>query len=46
MLELLKEAKSEFMKNPKECLQDSIVMLLIFATCYYMLILGSIIGLQ
>lgn len=46
MLELLKEAKSEFMKNPKECLQDSVVMLLIFAMCYFMLILGSVIGLQ
>ena len=46
MLELLKEAKSEFMKNPKECLQDSVVMLLIFAMCYFMLMLGSVIGLQ
>jgi hypothetical protein len=46
MLELLKEAKSEFMKNPKECLQDSVVMLLIFAMCYFMLVLGSVIGLQ
>jgi hypothetical protein len=46
MLELLKEAKSEFMRNPKECLQDSVVMLLIFAMCYFMLILGSVIGLQ
>ena len=46
MLELLKEAKNEFMKNPKECLQDSVVMLLIFAMCYFMLMLGSVIGLQ
>ena len=46
MLELLKEAKQEAMKNPKECLQDSIGILLIFAMCYFTLILGSIIGLQ
>ena len=46
MLELLKEAKSEFMKNPKECLQDSVILLLIFATGYFMLMLGSILGLK
>ena len=28
MLKLLKEAKSEFMKNPKECIQDSVMLLL------------------
>ena len=43
---MLKEFIKEVKENPKECLQDSIVMLLMFATCYYMLILGSIIGLQ
>tara|TARA_R110002020_G_scaffold164657_1_gene351515 strand:+ start:1933 stop:2073 length:141 start_codon:yes stop_codon:yes gene_type:complete len=46
MLKLLKEAKSEFMKNPKECIQDSAMLLLIFATGYFMLMLGSILGLQ
>ena len=46
MLKLLKEAKDEFVKNPKECMQDSLVLLLIFATGYYMLILGSILGLK
>tara|TARA_B100001094_G_scaffold205557_1_gene199462 strand:+ start:254 stop:394 length:141 start_codon:yes stop_codon:yes gene_type:complete len=46
MLKLLKEAKSEFMKNPKECIQDSVMLLLIFATGYFMLMLGSILGLQ
>jgi len=46
MLKLLKEAKNEFMKNPKECIQDSVMLLLIFATGYFMLMLGSILGLQ
>ena len=46
MLKLLKEVKSEFMKNPKECIQDSVMLLLIFATGYFMLMLGSILGLK
>ena len=46
MLKLLKEVKNEFVKNPKECIQDSLMLLLIFGTGYYMLILGSILGLK
>ena len=46
MLELFKEFISECKTNPKEMLQDSVAVFLIFAMGYFTLMLGSILGLQ
>jgi len=46
MLELFKEFINECKTNPKEMLLESTTVFLIFAVGYFMLILGSILGLQ
>jgi hypothetical protein len=45
MLELLKEFKECVKENPIEMLKESAAIFLIFATFYYTIIFGSIIGL-
>mgnify|MGYP000891429249 CR=1 FL=1 len=45
MLELLREFKECVKENPIEMLKDSVMIFLIFATFYYTIIFGSIIGL-
>ena len=44
MLELFKEFISECKTNPKEMLQDSVAVFLIFAFCYLLLVFGSIVS--
>jgi hypothetical protein len=46
MLELFKEAKECIKENPIECLKETAMLLSIFATGYFMLIVGSALGLQ
>jgi len=46
MLELVKEFVSECKSNPKEIVLESATVFVMFASCYLMIVLGSILGLQ
>jgi hypothetical protein len=46
MLELLREFKECIKENPTEMLKEIATLLLIFTTGYFMLVVGSILGLQ